>query len=502
MTTSPTTPPGDAASGPGAGTASLVTGDPTTPSATAPAGTPYKWRWIVLATVLIAEIMDLVDATIVNIAAPSIQRELGGSNAAVQWMLAGYTLAFAIGLVSFGRLGDLVGRRKLFVIGAVGFTVASALCGLATSPGLLIGSRVAQGLLGAVMIPQGFAILKSVFPPDEIGKAFGLFGPVMGLSAVAGPVLAGVLIDANWFDAGWRMIFWINVPIGLAAIVGALRWMPEVKTPGARGLDPAGVILVSLGAGLLIYPLVQGRELGWPLWTIAMMVASIPVFALFGRRERRSGNPVIDPSLFRSRGYVAGLGVISTFFLAMSGFTLVLNLFTQLGLHYSPLKAGLAMVPFSLGIAIGAPLSAGLLAPKLGRVALQLGIGVMTLAMVWVWITLVRNGDATTIWDLVPPLLLVGIGSGMVFAPLFDIILASIDDSAAGSASGVLTAMQQFGGAIGVAVIGTIFFQLLPTDGFLGAAKTSTLVATGLFVVALAITWLLPRRARAEVAAD
>lgn len=465
----------------------------TTPPST---GTPYRWRWIVLGTVLVAEIMDLVDATIVNIAAPSIQRELGGSNAAVQWMLAGYTLAFAIGLVSFGRLGDLVGRRKLFVIGAVGFTAASALCGLATSPGLLIGSRVAQGLLGAVMIPQGFAVLKAAFPPDEIGKAFGLFGPVMGLSAVAGPVLAGVLIDANWFDAGWRMIFWINVPIGLAAVVGALRWMPEVKTPGARGLDPAGVILVSLGAGLLIYPLVQGREHGWPLWTIAMMVAAIPVFALFGWRERRSGNPVIDPSLFRSRGYVAGLGVISTFFLAMSGFTLVLNLFTQLGLHYSPLKAGLAMVPFSLGIAIGAPLSAGLLAPKLGRAALQLGIAVMGLAMVWVWFTL---SDTTTIWDLTPPLLLTGIGSGMVFAPLFDIILAAIDDTAAGSASGVLTAMQQFGGAIGVAVIGTVFFELLPTDGILPAVKTSTLTSVGLFAVALAITWLLPRRARTEV---
>jgi EmrB/QacA subfamily drug resistance transporter len=477
VTTSTTTPPGEV---------------------TSTAGTPYRWRWIVLGTVLVAEIMDLVDATIVNIAAPSIQADLGGSNAAVQWMLAGYTLAFAIGLVSFGRLGDLVGRRRLFVIGAVGFTVASALCGLATSPELLIGSRVAQGLLGAVMIPQGFAILKSVFPPDELGKAFGLFGPVMGLSAVAGPVLAGVLIDANWFDAGWRMIFWINVPIGLAAVAGALRWMPEVKTPGARGLDPAGVILVSL----LIYPLVQGRELGWPLWTIAMIVAAVPVFALFGWRERRSGNPVIDPSLFHSRGYVAGLAVISTFFLAMSGFTLVLNLFTQLGLHYSPLKAGLAMVPFSLGIAIGAGLSGGWLAPKLGRIALQLGIGVMTVAMVWVWFTLVRNGDATTIWDLVPPLLVVGIGSGIVFAPLFDIILASIDDRAAGSASGVLTAMQQFGGAIGVAVIGTIFFQLLPSAGFLDAAKTSTLVATGLFVVSLALTWLLPRRARADVGAD
>ena len=480
-------------------TSSANPATPANPAAQPPTGsasTPYRWRWLVLATVLIAEIMDLVDATIVNIAAPSIRAELGGSESAMQWMLAGYTLAFAIGLISFGRLGDLVGRRRLFLIGAVGFTVASAICGLSTSPELLIGSRVAQGLLGAVMIPQGFAILKAVFPADEIGKAFAMFGPVMGLSAVAGPIIAGALIDANWFDAGWRMIFFINVPIGIAALVGALRFMPEVKTPGASRLDAAGVILVSLASGLLIYPLVQGRELGWPLWTILMMVASVPTFVLFGRRERRSGNPVIDPSLFRNRGYVAGLGVITTFFLAMSGFMLVFNLFTQLGLHYSPLKAGLAMVPFSLGIAIGAPLSGGLLAPKLGRKALQLGVAVMTVAMSGVWFTLHTYGDATTIWNLVPATLATGIGAGLVFAPLFDIILASIDDQAAGSASGVLTAMQQFGGAIGVAVIGTIFFQLLPAHAFLGATKTAVLVAIGMFLISLAVTWLLPKRAR------
>jgi EmrB/QacA subfamily drug resistance transporter len=459
-------------------------------------GTPYRWRWIVLGTVLLAEIMDLVDATIVNIAAPSIRAELGGSESALQWMLAGYTLAFAIGLITFGRLGDLVGRRRLFLIGAVGFTVASALCGFATSPELLIGSRVAQGLLGAVMIPQGFAILKSVFPAEETGKAFGMFGPVMGLSAVAGPVVAGLLIKADLFDSGWRMIFFINVPLGLAAVFGALRFMPELKTPGASRLDTAGVLLVSLASGLLIYPLVQGRELDWPAWSIAMMISSVAVFALFGWRERHSGNPVIDPSLFRNRGYVAGLGVITSFFLAMSGFMLVFNLFTQLGLHYSPLRAGLAMVPFSLGIAIGAPLSAGLLAPRFGRKALQLGIVVMTIATAGVWLTLHHYGQQTTIWNLVPATLVMGIGSGMVFAPLFDIILASIDDKAAGSASGVLTAMQQFGGAIGVAVIGTVFFQLIPAHQFLGATKTSILVAVGLFVISLAVTFALPKRAR------
>lgn len=471
-----------------------------TPQATAietTAGSPpYRWRWLVLGLVLIAEIMDLVDATIVNIAAPSIHADLGGSTTGMQWMLAGYTLSFAVGLITFGRLGDRLGRRRLFVIGAAGFALASTLCGLATSPEMLIGSRFAQGLLGAVMIPQGLAIIKAVFPAEEIGKAFAMFGPIMGLSAVGGPILAGVLIDANWFDAGWRMIFLINVPFAIVAVLGAVRFMPELRDATAGKLDLLGVLLLSAATVMLIFPLVQGREYGWPVWTFVLMVASLPVFALFARSEKRSHYPVIDPTLLRNRGFVAGLGVITSFFLAMSGFMLVFNLFTQLGLHYSPLKAGLAMVPFSLGIAIGAGLSGGLLAPKLGRKALQLGVTVITLGMVGVWITLELAGTGATAWDFAPATLVCGLGAGMVFAPLFDIILGDVADEAAGSASGVLTAVQQFGGAIGVAVIGTMFFELLPGQEFLGSMKATTLAAAGLFVLCLAVTLLLPKKAR------
>lgn len=458
--------------------------------------TAFRWRWVVLGIVLTAEIMDLVDATIVNIAAPSIHADLGGSTTGMQWMLAGYTLAFAVGLITFGRLGDILGRRRLFLIGAVGFTLASTLCGLATSPEMLIGSRFAQGLLGAVMIPQGLAILKAIFPPEEIGKVFALFGPVMGLSAVGGPVLAGVLIDANWFDAGWRTIFWINVPIGLVAIIGTLKFMPTLRGQGSGRLDLTGVLLLTVASVLLIFPLVQGREYGWPAWTIVSIAASVPVFALFARSERRAHFPVIEPTLLRARGFLAGLAVITSFFLAMSGFMLVFNLFTQLGLHYSPLRAGLALVPFSLGIAVGAGLSGGLLAPKLGRTALQLGVVVITLGMGAMWLTLQLAGSTASAWDFAPATLVAGLGAGMVFAPLFDIILASVDDAAAGSASGVLTAMQQFGGTVGVAVIGTLFFELLPGRAFLGSMEATTLVAACLFIVCLAVTFLLPRRAR------
>ncbi len=274
--------------------------------------------------------------------------------------------------------------------------------------------------------------------------------------------------------------------------------MPELRNRTGGRLDLTGVLLLSAASGLLIYPLVQGREYGWPVWCFVLMAASVPLFALFARSERRSHYPVIEPTLLRNRSFVAGLGVITTFFLAMSGFMLVFNLFTQLGLHYSPLRAGLSLVPFSLGIAIGAGVGGAVLAPRLGRTALQLGVVVMGLGMTGLWITLQLAGNGVTVWDFVPATLLAGLGSGMVFAPLFDIILSGVSDEAAGSASGVLTAMQQFGGAVGVAVIGTLFFELLPDRAFLGSMELTTLVATGLFVLCLAVSFLLPKRVKAS----
>jgi MFS family permease len=242
---------------------------------TAPVATaqPYRWRWVALFVILAAEVMDLLDALVTNIAAPTIQRDLGGSASLVQWLGAGYTLAMAVGLVTGGRLGDLFGRKRMFVIGAFGFTAASLLCGMAMSPEMLIGARVLQGLFGAVMIPQGLGLIKEMFPPAEIGKAFGMFGPVMTISSVGGPVLAGWLVDADFFGIGWRMIFLINLPIGLAAAFAAIRFLPEYRLSNATKLDIPGVLLLSAAAFLLIFPLIQGRELDWPVWTFVSMAA-------------------------------------------------------------------------------------------------------------------------------------------------------------------------------------------------------------------------------------
>ncbi|NUT09314.1 MAG: MFS transporter, partial [Nonomuraea sp.] len=236
----------------------------TNPVPVAEAAAPYRWRWAALFVILAAEVMDLLDALITTIAAPTIQKDLGGSDSLVQWLGAGYTLAMAVGLITGGRLGDLFGRKRMFLIGAFGFTAASLLCGVATGPEMLIASRVLQGLFGAVMLPQGLGMIKEMFPPEEIGKAFGAFGPVMTISSVGGPVLAGWLVDADFFGTGWRMIFLINLPLGLAAALAGLKFLPEFRLSNATRLDLVGVGLVSVAGFLLIYPLIQGRELGWP----------------------------------------------------------------------------------------------------------------------------------------------------------------------------------------------------------------------------------------------
>ncbi|GAA4237406.1 MFS transporter [Actinomadura meridiana] len=425
--------------------------------------TAYRWRWAALFVILAGEVMDMLDMLITNIAAPTIRTDLGGSAATVQWLAAGYTLAMAVGLITGGRLGDLYGRRRMFLIGAAGFTVGSLLCGLATSPEMLVGSRVTQGLFGALMLPQGIGMIKQMFTAKEMSAAFGMFGPVMGLSSVGGPVLAGWLIDADLFGTGWRMIFLINLPLGAAAVLAGLRFLPAGRSAHATRLDLPGAALASLAAGLLIYPLVQGREHDWPAWTFLMMAASLVVWGLFAwyeaRKQRAGGDPLIVPSLFRKRGFTGGLVVGLVFFTGMTGIALVLALFFQMGLGFSPLKAGLAQIPWSAGIILGFGLAQAL--RSLGRTVIHGGIVIMAAGVVAFNVTLRYVGVDVTAWPLVPALVVTGLGMGLLMAPFFDIVLASVEPEETGSAGGTLTAVQQLGAALGAAVLGTIFFGLL-----------------------------------------
>ncbi|MEV6631312.1 MFS transporter [Actinoplanes sp. NPDC051470] len=428
--------------------------------------TPYRWRWAALFVILAVEVMDLLDALVTSIAGPVIRAEIGGSYSLIQWLGAAYTLAMAIGLLTGGRLGDIFGRRRMFLIGAAGFTLASMLCAVSWSPSMLIGARAVQGLFGALMLPQGLGMIRQMFSPAEQAKAFGAFGPVMGLGAVGGPILAGWLVDADYFGAGWRMIFFINLPLGLFAIIGALKFLPEFKSERPLRLDLAGVVLAAIGGFLLLFPLVQGRELDWPVWIFVMLAAGLVVFGLFGayenRRDKRGLDPLVTPSLFGKRAFTGGLAVGMVFFGALIGVGLIFTLYLQVGLGYSPIKAGLTTLPQAVGMIAGFIAAGSGLTERLGRRLLMLGIAVMLVGTGVVAATVALSGADLEPWHLIAGLLPLGVGMGLAMAPFFNIVLAGVDDEETGSASGALTSVQQLGGAFGIALLGTVFFGLLP----------------------------------------
>src|SRR5919202_662039 len=299
---------------------------------------------------------------------------------------------------------------------------------------------------------------KQVFAEHEVTKAFAAFGPVIGLAAVASPVIGGALVDADLFGSGWRAIFLVNVPLGLIGLAGALRVMPAGTGAGGSRLDPGGAVLVTLASLAIVYPLVQGRELGWPLWCFAVLAAGVLGFAAFARYERRHRErALIAPSLMRNGAFTSGLLVAVCFFAAMIGLNLVLSLFCQLGEGFSPLRTGLTLAPFALGIAIAAPASYPL-AQRYGRRSMQAGFLVMGGGIALVAAMVHGAGAAASSWTLVPGELVAGLGMGGSLPPLFDFILAGVESHQVGSASGVLNAIQQLGSALGIAVLATLFF--------------------------------------------
>jgi EmrB/QacA subfamily drug resistance transporter len=445
-------------------------------------------RWLTLAILLLAAFMNLLDVSIVNIAIPSIQRDLGASYADLQWALAGFTLAYALVLITGGRLGDIFGRKRLFLIGVAGFTLMSALCGAAQSPGQLIAFRVVQGAMGGIMIPQVLAVIQVTFPPAERIKALAGFGVTAGLGTVSGPLLGGLLIQSSLLGLDWRPIFLINVPVGIVALAASAVIVRESRAPNPPKLDPVGVGLISAALLLLLYPLVQGRQLGWPAWTFASMAASVPMLAAFVGYERikarKDGSPLVQLRLFGQRAFSVGIAVALTFFLGVTSFALILTLFLQIGLGFTPLHAGLTFVPFSGGVLLASG-AAARLAPKFGRGVTMTGALVIAAGMAGLSLIVRHYGQAVTTTELLPGLIVAGLGMGTVLAPLADILLAGVRKEDAGSASGVFNTGIQIGASIGVAVIGVIFFGLLGTQSAPAAASVApqlrgVLVAAGL----------------------
>jgi EmrB/QacA subfamily drug resistance transporter len=459
---------------------------------------PYRLRWVVAGVVLAANLMDLLDATIVNVAGPSIHRNLGGGASTLQWLSAGYTLAFAVLLIAGARLGDIFGRRRLFLIGSAGFTLFSTACAVAPSIGVLIAFRVLQGAFGALMIPQGFGLAKQVFTDDaEFTKVMGFFGPATGVAMLAAPILAGALVDANLWGTGWRLVFLINVPIGVVTFVLAVRSLPRGASHPNVKLDVGGVWLVGLALVAIIYPLIEGRSDGWPGWCFALLAVGALLLFIFLRYERRRGhNALIEPTLLRNRTYLSGVAVALALFGAFGGLVLCVSLFGQLGEGWSPIHAGVTLTPMVLGMILGMLASLALVG-RLGRHVLHIGIVLIAVGAMWLALIL-TNARSASSWDLVPSLVFVGAGVGASIGQLFQFILSSVSMEEVGSASGVLEAVQQLSTALGVAVLGTIFFSTFahhaPPDA-LRVTAWACLVPLGL---AFALVFRLPMHARED----
>jgi EmrB/QacA subfamily drug resistance transporter len=481
----------------------------TDPSGSPAARAVYALRWPALFVVLAAEVMDLVDALITSIAGPTIVADLGGGETLIQWLGAGYTIAMAAGLLIGGRLGDRYGRKRAFLVGMAGFTLMSLVCTLAVNPEMLVASRVLQGLIGAVMLPQGLGLIKEMFEGEDLAKAFGAFGPVMGLSAVGGPILAGFLVDADLFGLGWRSIFAINVPVGIGAFIAGLRLLPASRPDPRIRFELTSATIAAASMVLLIFPLIQGQQLDWPVWTFVMIAAGIAGFGLLARveiaRDRKGLITLVTPTLFRKRAFTSGMLAGMTLFGSLMGMSIVFTFLVQFGLGFSPLKAGLAGIPQAVGMIVGFVGSQSLNTRLGGRRTMHIGELVALVGYVGFIVTLHLAGDGIDILAMAPALAVMGVGMGLTMAPFFDMVLAGVDESESGSASGVLTSVQQLGGAFGIAVLGTTYLHALAdTDAttkvgaFREAAAVAVWVAGGMLVVTFLLTFLLPARAREE----
>ncbi|RFC73802.1 MFS transporter [Streptomyces sp. AcE210] len=473
---------------------------------TSPVTTPDRRRWFALAIVMTAAFMDLVDVTIVNIAIPSIQRDAGATVSQIQWITAGYALAFAAGLITGGRLGDIYGRKRLFLIGIAGFTLASALCGFAANPEMLVASRILQGGMAAMMVPQVLSIVHATFPAEERGKVFGLFGMIVGLGAVSGPLLGALLTEWNLFGLEWRPIFLINLPVGIAGLLLGRRFISESKAPRALKLDLVGVVLVTLGLLMLIYPLTRGRELGWPVWGHIVMGSSVLVFGALVAYEkyktRRDGSPLIELSLFKVKSFAAGIAVQVVFGVALGVFFLVWTMYMQVGLGWTALHAGLTGVPFSIAVSAAAGISVQKLVPRFGRKVLQTGaLAMIAGLLIYIW-EAGRYGAGITSWQMALPLVVMGVGMGLIVAPLTDAVLSEVPREHAGSASGLINTTQQMGTALGLGLVAVVFFgtigdHLAPTEvgqAFTDAFSNSLWYVVGVLAVIFLLMFALPGR--------
>jgi EmrB/QacA subfamily drug resistance transporter len=456
---------------------------------------PDAARWLALPILLAGTFMIVLDFFIVNVALPALSGDLRASATAVEWVVAGYGLTLAAFLITAGRLGDRVGRRRLFMLGLALFTVASAACGAAPDANALVAARLVQGVAAALISPSVLALIGVLYNGADRPRALSAYGLTLGFAAVGGQLIGGALIQANLLGLGWRAVFLINVPVGLLALAFAPRMVPESRARSATRIDLVGTVLVTAALVALVLPLVDGRELGWPVWTWACLAGAPLLLAAFAAQQRalrrRGGAPLLDPALFRERAVRAGLATQLVFWCGQASFFLVLALYLQQGRGLDALQAGAVFTILAVAY-LGTSLRAPALTARLGRRLIAVAALTLAAGHALLLASVAVVGTGGSIVALVPGLVLAGAGKGLAITPLTATVMAGADAEHAGALSGVFSTTQQVGNALGVAVTGVIFFGALHS-GFAPAFERSLAEIAGLLLVVAAMTRLLPR---------
>ncbi len=460
-------------------------------------------EWATLLIVLAGTFMITLDFFIVNVAIPNTQRDLSASAEQIQWVVAGYSLAIAAGVITAGRLGDLYGRRRLYAIGIALFSVASLACGISATAEELVGARVAQGLAAALVTPQVLAIISTAFTGKALTRAFTAYGLTLGIAAVFGQLIGGLLIQADLWGLGWRSCFLINLPIGAAVLVLVPRLVPRSTGTRTARLDIVGVLLVTLALVAVVLPLIEGRSHGWPLWTFASFAASGLLFGAFAAYQRRlarsQGAPLIEPILFRPRGFRIGILTQFVFWAGQGSFFLVLALYLQDGRGLSALTAGVVFTAIGAGY-LATSINAGRIAARIGRQTVAVGALIMVVGLVAMEWAVRAVGVSGSVWWLVPGLVIDGVGMGVALSPLAASTLSFVPTRLAGAGSGVLATTMQVAGAVGIAVIGIVFYRSVDASHGAASAYPDAFSAglTFLALIELAVAVLVQLMPRTE----
>ncbi|MBO1419990.1 MFS transporter [Streptomyces sp. FH025] len=468
--------------------------NPQPPGAPATSAQPDARRWRALAVCLVAGFMTLLDVSIVNVALPTVRVGLHMSTSGLQWVLSGYALAFGLVLVPAGRLGDARSRRAVFLTGLALFTAASALAGAARSQEWLVLARLLQGAAGGVLVPQVSGFIQVLFQGAERGRAFGALGATVGLSTAVGPLLGGLLIQLFGPHDGWRWVFYVNLPIGVAALPIAYHLLPPprptAERAGHRDFDPVGVLLLGAGTVALLLPFVQQQQwhgaVRWLLLPLAAVL--LAAFVLWEHHYARSREPLVSMALFTVRPYAAGVLLSLVYFAGFTAIFFIFTIYLQTGLHYAALTAGLAVTPFALGSGVSAMIG-GRLVSRLGLLLVEFGLVLVLLGLLASAVVVQLWAGPAIGWATVLPLLVAGVGSGLVIAPNQTLTLQCVPVARAGSAGGVMQTAQRVGSAVGIAVVGSVFFARAagPHPDWTLAFQLGVTVAAGLVLVALLV---------------